>query len=230
MNRAPDAADFQNGQFGASTTVTGNNLFSDLAGSGLMEAPGTVTLVTDPLLAPLGDYGGPTQTRPPLPGSPAIDNAGSFNPGGTDQRGFPRFFNNMLDIGAVEFQGNQAELDLAFEEDIDGDGTSVGVELAIGTNPLVSDPENTANLRLIDFTEDDEPIFNFGLVVDQQDNLILRLTRSTDLLEFTPIFTSTDGFTFPIQGIEILRFEDTAPPAGGKAFYRLEAERRPTTP
>lgn len=31
------------------------------------------TRTGDPLLAPLGDYGGPTLTMPPLPGSPAID-------------------------------------------------------------------------------------------------------------------------------------------------------------
>ncbi|MFZ0661702.1 MAG: Ig-like domain repeat protein [Acidobacteriaceae bacterium] len=45
------------------------------------------------LLAPLGNYGGPTQTTPPLPGSPAIC-AGLVAdiPAGitTDQRGFPR--------------------------------------------------------------------------------------------------------------------------------------------
>lgn len=62
----------------------------------------------DPLLAALGSYGGPTQTMPPLPGSPAIDAAGTVNPGGTDQRGFPRFADGdlngtaALDIGAVE--------------------------------------------------------------------------------------------------------------------------------
>ena len=61
-----------------------------------------------PLLAPLGNYGGPTQTMPPLPGSPVIG-AGStvLIPAGitTDQRGEPRIVNGTVDIGAFESQG-----------------------------------------------------------------------------------------------------------------------------
>jgi len=57
----------------------------------------------DPLLAPLGNYGGPTQTMPPLPGSPAID-AGGASTFTTDQRGRPRVVGSAPDIGAVEFQ------------------------------------------------------------------------------------------------------------------------------
>ena len=60
----------------------------------------------DPLLAPLGNYGGPTQTMPPLPGSPAIDAADNpaAIPFGTDQRGLPRFSGVGADLGAVEVQ------------------------------------------------------------------------------------------------------------------------------
>jgi hypothetical protein len=60
----------------------------------------------DPKLAPLGDYGGPTQTMALLPGSPALD-AGdpSFSaPGATDQRGFARISGAAVDIGAYEVQ------------------------------------------------------------------------------------------------------------------------------
>jgi len=53
------------------------------------------------LLAPLGNYGGRTQTMPPLPGSPAIDAAVST--GLTfDQSGFTRPLGLGPDIGAVE--------------------------------------------------------------------------------------------------------------------------------
>jgi hypothetical protein len=61
-----------------------------------------------PNLSPLGSYGGPTQTMPPLPSSPAIDactNGTSFT---SDQRGFPRPTDGngdsiaVADIGAVE--------------------------------------------------------------------------------------------------------------------------------
>ena len=60
----------------------------------------------NPLLAPLGNYGGPTQTMPPLAGSPAID-AGTdsvTNFLAIDQRGYPRRSGTHVDIGAVEAQ------------------------------------------------------------------------------------------------------------------------------
>ena len=57
----------------------------------------------NPLLAPLGNYGGPTQTMPPQPGSPAID-AGGPSTFTTDQRGLPRLSGQHVDIGAVEVQ------------------------------------------------------------------------------------------------------------------------------
>jgi CSLREA domain-containing protein len=53
------------------------------------------------LLAPLGDYGGPTQTRALLPGSPAIDHGAGCPL--ADQRGMPRPFGPACDIGAYEF-------------------------------------------------------------------------------------------------------------------------------
>ena len=60
-----------------------------------------------PLLAAMGNYGGPTQTLALLPGSPAID-AGTASISGvtvpaTDQRGLGRVGN--VDIGAFESQG-----------------------------------------------------------------------------------------------------------------------------
>ena len=73
---------------------------------------GSVTFQTNnliggnPLLAPLGNHGGPTMTMPPLFGSPAIDAGDDAVTNGTtiDQRGFARFSGSHVDIGAVEFQ------------------------------------------------------------------------------------------------------------------------------
>ncbi len=97
-----------------STSVEASASFNNLIGTGgsgglVNGANGNLVGVADPGLGTLGDYGGPTQTIPLLPGSPAIDagnNAKAVDAGGnplaTDQRGDPRFVNGTIDIGAVE--------------------------------------------------------------------------------------------------------------------------------
>jgi hypothetical protein len=72
----------------------------------------------DPLLFPLGNFGGDTPTMPPMLGSPVID-AGltSATNSPTDQRGFPRVLSAGLaapavDIGACEFNGWLVGMDL----------------------------------------------------------------------------------------------------------------------
>jgi hypothetical protein len=87
-------------------TSTGNNLMTTVP-SGCSIA-GSVVTIAPPLLGPLQDNGGSTQTHALLAGSPAID---AGNPGGcrdqfgalltTDQRGFPRPAVGC-DIGAYE--------------------------------------------------------------------------------------------------------------------------------
>ncbi|MDB6025773.1 MAG: putative Peptidase propeptide [Verrucomicrobiales bacterium] len=62
----------------------------------------------DPLLASLGNYGGPTKTMPLLSGSPAINAASVIGGLTTDQRGFPRVIGGAPDIGAVEGAFNSA--------------------------------------------------------------------------------------------------------------------------
>ena len=67
---------------------------------------GNNILNTDPLLGPLTNNGGQSQTHALLPGSPAIDagSAGEFTPD-LDQRGegFPRIVGTEIDMGAFEF-------------------------------------------------------------------------------------------------------------------------------
>jgi predicted outer membrane repeat protein len=90
---------------------------------------GSNNLINDyPLLAPLGNYGGPTQTRPPLPGSPALDAGGTDpSPFSTDQRGLSRVVDAdgdgtaIVDIGAVELQ-----VRLVTTAADENDGLSVG--------------------------------------------------------------------------------------------------------
>ncbi|MGH7224886.1 MAG: choice-of-anchor Q domain-containing protein, partial [Gemmataceae bacterium] len=102
-------------------TFSGSN---DLIGDGSDLSSFSNSLSGNPLLAPLGNYGGPLvgasgaqealQTMALLPGSPAID-AGSnaliaTDPAtgmlyATDQRGDPRVSGSSVDIGAFESQG-----------------------------------------------------------------------------------------------------------------------------
>ena len=59
--------------------------------------------VANPVLGTLGNYGGPTQTIPLLPGSLAIGKGDPAQAGTTDQRGYTR--GSSVDIGAFESQG-----------------------------------------------------------------------------------------------------------------------------
>ena len=108
----------------AGSLVGSYNLIEDGSGVGLI---GTIT--GDPLLAPLANNGGTTQTHALLPGSPAID-AGdpSFVPlPHFDQRGMPfsRVFGGVIDIGALEF----------INGDFNGDGvyTCADVDALVAT-------------------------------------------------------------------------------------------------
>jgi hypothetical protein len=101
---------------GEGVVSLGHNLVGDGTGSTLVDGvngdqTGTTAHPIDPLLAPLGNNGGPTQTAALIPGSPAIDagdNALALdqdaNPLTTDQRGpgFPRVLGGAVDIGAFE--------------------------------------------------------------------------------------------------------------------------------
>jgi predicted outer membrane repeat protein len=88
---------------------------------------GSPTRPINPLLAKLGNYGGPTPTMALLPGSPAIDAGSSSYGGSTDQRGKPRV--GATDIGAFESQG----FTLAVSS---GNNQSAKINTAF-TNPLV---------------------------------------------------------------------------------------------
>ncbi|MBI2883851.1 MAG: DUF1565 domain-containing protein [Candidatus Methylomirabilis oxyfera] len=64
--------------------------------------------MTNPLLGPLANNGGPTQTHALLPGSPAIDAGTNTGCPSTDQRGVTRPQGAACDIGAFEFGVNVA--------------------------------------------------------------------------------------------------------------------------
>jgi predicted outer membrane repeat protein len=86
------------------TIVAGNQASSDpnLKISQSQFYPTDLNLTNgNPLLAPLGYYGGRTQTMPPQPGSPALGTAGPTSLS-RDQRGLARRVGAASDVGAVE--------------------------------------------------------------------------------------------------------------------------------
>jgi Bacterial Ig-like domain (group 3) len=91
---------------GGTDTIFGtNNLIGTGGSGGLVNGKnGNIVGVANPGLAPLGNYGGPTQTMALLPDSPAID-AGTTGPSipGADQRGVSRL--GAVDIGSFESEG-----------------------------------------------------------------------------------------------------------------------------
>ncbi|MEO8351793.1 MAG: choice-of-anchor Q domain-containing protein, partial [Chthoniobacteraceae bacterium] len=97
---------------GANLIGTGNAIGAFAPGAG-----DRIDASTPVLLAPLGNYGGPTAVMPPLAGSPAIDAVATLTIG-TDQLGHVRPHGLLPDIGAVEAIPIST-LDLA---DVDGDG------------------------------------------------------------------------------------------------------------
>lgn len=122
------------GEFPAGT-VTVNGGLTAVPANNLIRTNGSVTLPTDtktacPLLGPLRDNGGVTQTHAPLSGSPAIDAGNDYFLVDYDQRGTAgingsRDFlrrsgpanepNPVADIGAHEVQQADVVFDTAFE-------------------------------------------------------------------------------------------------------------------
>ncbi len=91
-----------------STAVVGTyNLVGTGGSGGIAGGTGDIVL-TNPnirVLGPLGNYGGPTQTMPLLPGSPAIGAGSAIAGVTTDERGASRPTSGAADIGAFEDHG-----------------------------------------------------------------------------------------------------------------------------
>src|SRR5262249_1870604 len=95
-----------NDVYAPSLSGTNNLIGTGYAGSLTNGANGNLVGVSNPLLAPQGNYGGPPQTVALLPGSPAINAGTSTGAPTTDQRGLGRV--GTVDIGAFESQGFQS--------------------------------------------------------------------------------------------------------------------------
>jgi len=104
QNTGQSVAVFQNsggtGQVNLKNSIVSGNTGGDVSG---VTNNGNNLIGGTSLLAPLGNYGGPTQTMALLPGSPAINAGTSTGAPATDQRGVSRL--GAVDIGAFESRG-----------------------------------------------------------------------------------------------------------------------------
>jgi hypothetical protein len=178
-NSGSPGADIYNS---ATLTYGGSNLVQSVDNSG-----GTITgpapLTSTPDLALLGNYGGPTQTMPPLPGSPAFG-AGSVaaNTFATDQRGYSRTQNGLIDLGAVELQSPAANPPVLENITVPAGGGAKGLQFTFTNAPAA------------DFT------------VLTATNVSLALTNWTVLGEVQQVAPGQYQFTDPQAATNLVRF------------------------
>lgn len=132
------------------TRVGANIIRLALATGGGTSSSGPSASTADPLLAPLGSYGGPTQTFALRATSPAL-NAATGSTATADQRGFP-IIGGTPDLGAYEagthtnynayiwelLPATATEYQHAASYDYDGDGSTNTAEWTAGTHPASS--------------------------------------------------------------------------------------------
>ena len=133
---------------GSLNTASSYNLIGD--GSGGISAVnhnllGSSASPLNPLLAPLGNYGGPTQTIALLPGSPALNAGDITNAPAYDQRGpgFPRIVNGTIDIGAFEFQNGSPRQSISLT--VAGFPSSIAAGTAVNFTVTVHDADGSTD-------------------------------------------------------------------------------------
>lgn len=227
--------------------LEGLTQFSSLEGSPFSEDDEGILLSADPLLSPLGNYGGPTETMLLLPGAPAIDSALTSTET-TEQRGFVRPLDGdddgtaTPDLGSTEapnwFNPGPDDYPAIWLTDQDGDGSPWGLEQAIGTNPILADTCDPLNLTSLVVNPTGAITVLFGHNPNAIEGTTLSLARSQTLTpeDFTTLFSSSFDGLFQISefgdqvnftnGGTTISFLDDSPPSP-KAFYLLEATYNP---
>jgi hypothetical protein len=218
--------------------VAGNTATFEPQIAGTIDSATGVNLTSgNPKLAPLGDYGGPTPTMPPLPGSPAVNPAGGSSNSvfSMDQRGVARVAGGRVDAGAVEFQG-ASDVALFGPTDWDGDGNPFGVEFALGLDPLVPDTGGAGTPMI--YSPGAGNGIRFGFNPGATNYAAWVVKRSLDLSvsnSFVEIFrldgpsgivTQTNGLTVNLVP-DSVRITDGMIPRPSAAFYLLCIELAP---
>ena len=126
--------------------TTGNTTYTGAGGNvlGYYNNPQAAAPTPTVNLAPLGNYGGPTQTMLPLPSSPAICSGTTNNVGSLsgDQRGFGFDPNCPAGSGTVDSGAVQTNYVLSFTTEPPSSPALVTLGAAISPSPVVSLTEN----------------------------------------------------------------------------------------
>ena len=165
----------------------------------------------DPILGPLQDNGGPTQTQALLAGSPALDAGDTLEI--TDQRGEARPFGLADDIGAFELQtcyvdswsvANEAELNAAIA--CYNSKTAAGsYTITLTQDILLSDRQTDRSTTAIDnATAGVELVIEgSGFAVDGQDKFDVRpITVQADTTVTINDLTATGGNVLAGSGVD----------------------------
>lgn len=212
---------------GGVTRAGANIIRRALATGGGTSSSGPAAITVDPLLGPLGAYGGPTQTLPLHATSPAV-NAATGSTATLDQRGFS-ITGGTPDLGAYE-AGTHTNYDAwawellpltatagqrAAAFDYDSDGSTNTVEWTAGTNPASSasrfyisrTQRNGANVE-VDFTTVAGRYYH--------------LETSTNLSSWTPVET------VPGTGSVVTRQLGPVDVSPFRTFVRVKVNQSPT--
>lgn len=127
-NAAPLGTDI----FGTMTSV-GNNLIGTASGAVIVGTTTGDQTNVSPMLGPLQNNGGPTETHALLTSSPARD-AGSSAVDAVDQRGIVRPQNAAFDIGAYEALATASPS--ALRADVSGDGFISAIDVLLIINRI----------------------------------------------------------------------------------------------
>jgi filamentous hemagglutinin family protein len=182
---SPDVSGLYNNQ--------GNNLIERNDGStGFTISPlvGTIANPVNPGLAPLGDYGGSTQTQQLLPGSPAIDAGVSIAGVTTDQRGVSRtgIGDSTPDIGAYE------AIKLIFSSPIysvDVNSSVAAIAIQVDRTP----PPNPGGNITVDYSTSDGTAFSGTDYTTTTGTLSFTNTVTTQNINIPIVTTATNNST-----------------------------------
>lgn len=119
--------------FSGTLNSGGRNLIGDVGGAVIVGSSAGNQTNVNPLLGPLQNIGGPTETHPLLTGSPARD-AGSNAVLGLDQRGIVRPQGTAFDIGA--FEAVVTSTPSSLRADVSGDSFVSAIDVLLIINRI----------------------------------------------------------------------------------------------